>query len=186
MTFKTDIFDIARVVAAQSTGWAFSSAGDFVSKSLKHTDLIVSPGFTFNNAPSCVVQPFAAIRNKKIVRLCKEVIGRDTFWTLSIKYQLESSRYRGPQSVQHIYPGRAPFATEHGEPRVWPESFITKDEAPEYLRGVLRDGIAFIKKYFDLESEEALLRHLPVTFQWMDNGIGNTGERGSFYEGGMV
>lgn len=183
MTFKTDIFDIARAVAGRTADWALSSAGDFVNKSLKHTELIVSPGFTFNNAPSCVVQPFAAIRNKKIIRLCKEVLGRDPFWTLSIKYQLESAKYRGPNSIQHIYPTRAPFTTAQGEAAIWPASFITKDEAAEYLQEVLNDGIGFLKKYFRLESEDALLRHLPVTFQWMDKGVGNAGEMGSFYEG---
>jgi len=183
MTFKTEIFDIARAVAVQNLDWTFSSGGHFVNKSLKYTELIVSPGFTFNNAPSCVVQPFAAIKNKMVVRLCKEVIGRDPFWTLSIKHQLESDRYRGPNSVQHIYPDRTAVPSTRGEPSIWPTSFITKEEVPEYLQSMLNDGIVFIKKYFNLESEDALLRHLPVSFQWMDKGVGNTGEMGSFYEG---
>jgi hypothetical protein len=182
MTFKAEILEIARSVAAEKPDWAVNSSGDFVSKRLKHTDLIVSPGFTFNAAPSCVVQPFSAIRNKKIVRLCKAILGFDPFWTLSIKFQLESERYRGPESVSNIYPAKVPFTTVHGERATWPRSFITKDETPDYLRNVLADGIAFIDEYFDLQSEESLLRHLPVNYRWMDQGIGNSGRMGSFYE----
>ena len=47
---------------------------------------------------------------------------------------------------------------------------------------VLAGGIAFIDRYFDLQSEESLLRHLPVTYRWMDQGVGNSGQMGSFYE----
>lgn len=182
MTFKAEILEIARSVAAEEPDWAFSSSGDFVSKRLKHTDLIVSPGFTFNAAPSCIVQPFSAIRNKKIVRLCKAILGRDPFWTLSITFQLESERYRGPDSVSNIYPARFPFTTANGEHVTWPRSFITKADTPDYLRNVLADGTAFINKYFDLQSEESLLRHLPVTYRWMDQGIGKSGRMGSFYD----
>ncbi|MEX3958406.1 hypothetical protein [Trinickia sp. EG282A] len=182
MTFKTEIFDIGRQVAVQTADWAFSSAGDFVNKGLKHTDLVVSPGFTFNNEPSCSVTPIAGLRNKKIIRLCKEILGRDPFWTLSIKFQLESEKYRGPASPKRIYPRKVPFTTVHGEPNYWPADFITQEQTYDYLRGVLADGNEYLGRYFNFESEEALLSHLPMTYRWMDKGIGNAGLMGSFYE----
>jgi hypothetical protein len=45
------------------------------------------------------------------------------------------------------------------------------------------DGQDFINRYFDLSSEEGLLNNLPVSYKWMDQGIGNSGRDGSFYEG---
>lgn len=182
MTFKRDIFDICQQIAAEFHGLKFTSSGDFVNKALKHSDLLVSPGFLFNTEPSCSVSPGADIKNRKIVRLYKELFGREPFWTLSVKFQLESEKYRGAQSVKRIYPQKVPFTTAHGDPNCWPDSFIARAEAFAYLEGVLTDGQSYIEKYFDLSSEESLLRNLPVSYQWMDKGIGNSGQMGSFYE----
>ncbi|AXL50614.1 hypothetical protein DSC91_002908 [Paraburkholderia caffeinilytica] len=182
MTFKSEIFEICQQVAVEFHGWKFTSSGDFVNKALKHTDLIVSPGFVFNAEPSCSVSPVAGIKNRKIVRLYKDLFGREPFWTLSVKFQLESEKYRGAISVKRIYPQKVPFTTAHEEPNCWPDGFIVRAEALTYLRGVLTDGRRYVEKYFDLSSEESLLRNLPVSYQWMDKGIGNSGQMGSFYE----
>ncbi len=90
--------------------------------------------------------------------------------------------YRGPGSVKRIYPKKLAFTTAHGEPDHWLGGFIIQADAPAYLTGVLMDGQSYINKYFTLDSEENLLRNLPVTYQWMDNGVGNSGQMGSFYE----
>lgn len=184
MTFKNEIFEICQKITAEFLDWKFTSSGEFVNKALKHTDLLVSPGFLFNTEPSCSVSPVAGIKNRKIVRLYKALFGREPFWTLSVKFQLESEKYRGVKSVKRIYPQKVPFTTAHGEPNSWPDGFIVRADALAYLRGVLTDGQCYIEKYFDLSSEESLLRHLPVSYQWMDKGIGNSGQMGSFYEEG--
>lgn len=114
MTFKNEIFEICHQIAADFQGWKFASSGDFVNKALRHTDLLVSPGFLFNTEPSCSVSPIAGIKNRKIVRLYKELFGREQFWTLSVKFQLESEKYRGAQSVKRIYPQKVPFTAAHG------------------------------------------------------------------------
>jgi hypothetical protein len=183
MTFKSDIFEICNEIANGYDGWRFSSSGEFKNSALKHTDLIVHPGFMFDGVvPSCSVAPSAAIENKKITKLFKEIIGRKPHWTFAIQFQLESNDYLGKTSVSHIYPSKTPFTSPHGVPNYWPESFITKDQAAEYLRRVLSDGIVFLERYFDFTSEECMLQHLPTSYRWMEHGIQNTGIRGSFYE----
>jgi len=182
MTFKNEIFEICHQIAANFHPWKFAASGEFVNRALKHTDLLISPGFVFNTEPSCSVSPVAGIKNRKIVRLYKKLFGREPFWTLSVKFQLESEKYRGVRSVKRIYPQKVPITTADGGAKCWPDSFIVRAEASTYLEGVLTDGQSYIEKYFDLSSEESLLRHLPASYQWMDKGIGNSGQMGSFYE----
>jgi hypothetical protein len=84
--------------------------------------------------------------------------------------------------TRNIFPEVSAFTNTAGEPQPWPASFIVLAQAKDYFRKVLSDGIAILKEFFDLSSEENLLRHLPTTYEWMDKGISNTGVPGSFYE----
>lgn len=164
MTFKTDIHDLCKRVVMDSPGWKFTSGGDFKNTvALGHTDLIVSPGFYFSGggAIACTsVTPAACVYNKKTEKLRKLVFGKSGYWTRIIKYQIAYELTRRTNVVKHI------FATK-GEP--WRHSFITGDEAEPYLREVLSDGIALIERYFDLSSEENLLRNLPTGYHRDDN-----------------
>jgi hypothetical protein len=148
-----------------------------------HTDLIVDPGLTFNATPSCSVSPWAMIENKKAAKLFKQLAGMDR-WTLGINFRLESSDYYShtPSSVSNIYPKKTSLVDPTGVRPTWPEAFIVQAQAKDYFRRMLADGIGILKNYFDLSTEENLLRNLPTTYKWMDKGMGNRGDPGSFYE----
>lgn len=176
MTFKDDIYQICREVATEIEGWSFVT-GSFKNKTLKHTDLIVDPGLYFKGG-GCDTQPIAGVVNKKAAKLCKMVVGQD-LWLLRIKFQLESADYRGLTSVMHIYPEKFPAVDAHGKSCPWPTQWIVREQAKDYFRKVLADGISFLHKYFDLTSEGNFLGHLPTTFKWMAGGWPD----GSFYDG---
>lgn len=155
-------------MAGEFDDWSFTSTGEFKNKTLKHTDLIVSPGFFFTSiTPSCSTQPLASVKNKAVAKLLKHFFG----WnrpTLFIIYSLESNDYRFHTSPLHptnIFPEKFAFKDEHGVQQEWPASWIVQAQAKDYVRGVLTDGIGFLNKYFDFSSEENLLRHLPVGYK---------------------
>ena len=176
MTFKASMYQICAEVASEFEGWTFVS-GRFKNKTLKHTDLIVDPGFYFRGG-GCYTQPCAAVTNKRAKKLGQLVLGWDD-WILFIKFQLESADYRGPTSVTNIYPERHPTVDMHRKPCSWPTQWLVQAQAKDYLRKVMHDGIGFLHKYFDFTSEESFLNHLPTTYKWMDGGWPD----GSFYDG---
>ena len=72
-TFKEKVVAICAEVAAEFEGWKFTE-GLFKNGSLKHTNLIVSPGFSFDQETT-FFQPVIRVEHKKSVRLCKKLIG---------------------------------------------------------------------------------------------------------------
>lgn len=168
MTFKTDIYAICHEVASEFDGWVFSSTGVFKNKILKHSDLIVSPGFTFTSfTPHCSTQPSASVDNKKVAKLFKHFFGW-TRPTIMINFSMESNDYRFHTSPLHptsIFPEKAPYFDSKGVEQEWLSSWIVLAQAKDYVRGVLNDGIGYLNKYFDLSSEENLLRHLPTGYK---------------------
>jgi hypothetical protein len=170
MTFKTEIHELCKEVAGEFENWSFStSSGLFRNKTLKHTDLIVEPGFNFTSpAPSCNTSPSAAVDNKKVGKLFKQICGFERYFTLHVKYQLELEDYYSPNTprrVTNIFPEKFPFSDAHGVPQVWPATWIVQAQAKDYIRKVLVEGIDILNKYFDLTTEENLLRHLPLGYK---------------------
>ncbi len=77
MSFKSDLYEICHEVAAEFSGWSFSS-GQFKNKTLKHTDLIIHLGFGFE-CGTTPVQPSINIINKRVSKLCKSIFGYVAF-----------------------------------------------------------------------------------------------------------
>jgi len=187
-SFKAELFDICASVAKDFDGWAFSplddNSGEFRNPTLGHTDLVVFPGCSFRYSDNTVLNPMAGISNTKVNRLYERLLGSKPYVTLLINLRLESSDYYGPSAVSGIWERVIPFNDQHGTPQPWPATWIVLDQAEDYFRKLLTDGIRFIHAYFDLTTEEQLLQHLPTTYKWMDKGIGNSGKPGSFHERG--
>ena len=160
MTFKTDIYDLCKKVVIDFPGWKFTSGGQFKNSALKHSDLIIHLGFHFSGGLCTSVAPGVWVANKKVNKLAKLLIGHDLLPVSIMSFQIAYELTRRTNVVGHI------FATT-GEP--WRHSFITGDEAEPFLREVLSDGIALIERYFDLSSEEKLLRNLPTGYHRDDN-----------------
>lgn len=160
MTFKTDIYDLCKRVVTDFSGWKFTSEGLFKKTTLKHSDLVIHPGFYFSGGLCTTVAPGVWVANKKVNKLAKLLIGRDLLPVSIMNFQIAYERYRGTGSIGYIFAQKA-------DP--WIPGFITLNEAEPYLREVLSDGIALIERYFDLSSEEALLRNLPTGYHRDDN-----------------
>jgi hypothetical protein len=182
MTFKSDLFRICAEVARKFEGWEFQSSGVFRNEVLHHTDQVIFPGFHFTSFRSAGVDPVASIHNKRLRALYHRFTGRDGP-TLAIRFSQESADYRGLSTAGYFYPEVVEFRNPSGELQRWPECFRVLAQAESYFRKLLTDGIGFLHAYFDLTTEENLLRHLPTHYKWMEKGMGNSGALGSFYEG---
>ncbi|MGA4049835.1 hypothetical protein ACI2TP_24560 [Ralstonia nicotianae] len=64
VAFKCDIYEACREVAAELSGWSFSS-GQFKNKELKRADLVIHLGFGFERGAT-PVQPSIYIVNKRV------------------------------------------------------------------------------------------------------------------------
>jgi hypothetical protein len=186
MTFKDDIFEMCREVAGEFTNWNFvPSIGGFKNKTLKHTDLIVHLGFYFQGGLSCSVQPSLWVVNKQTGKLAKQLFELDTGFVSIIRFQQESGVYRGEGSVKNIFPERLESKDSQGVPIPWSDAFIVRTQAKDYFRQVLNDGVRFLHKYYDISSEENLLRHLPIRLRdrepALEELLKNWGDE--FYEG---
>lgn len=170
---KPTIFRICSEIANEFPDWSFS-AGKFKNKTLRHTDLVVSPFSDFKGG-KCSVNPAAAIVNKNTIALGNNILGRDPIYTSVILHKRQLEEYRGEKAVRTIWPEKFAFIDAQGvcrSPQDWPVSFIVLNEAPGYLRKVLQDGIGFLKQYYDFTSEEHLLRHLPASEKvWAVGGM---------------
>ena len=183
MTLKSELFEICKALAAEVPGWQFDSSGQFVNRTLKHTDLIVDPGFHFHADVSCSLTPWAKIDNKQVGKLYKRFTGMHR-WTLGINFALEDDAYSAHNAnrVTSIYHKKIEGRQLGSGLHPWPASFIVKSQAENYLRRVLADGIVFLERHFNFSSEEQLLRSLPNTYRWGPLGMSNRGDPGSFLE----
>ncbi|MBX3585257.1 MAG: hypothetical protein KF796_01345 [Ramlibacter sp.] len=183
MTFKDDVYHICNEVAGEFEGWSFAT-GSFRNKTLKHTELIVSPGFYFRGG-GCNTQPDAGVVNRRAAKLFKFFFGQD-LWILRILFQMELEDYyrASPHYVTQIFSERFPAVDMYGRPGPWPEQWIVLTQSKDYLKKVLADGIDVINKYFDLSSEENFLNHLPTGFKKREAGY----VENAFYEdlGGIM
>lgn len=177
MTFKDDLDQICKVVASEFPGWSFKWR-NFKNKTLKHTDLLIDSGLIFQG--TCYhLHPYAIVDNKKVSKLYKHF--RDyAQHTLLIDFQLEDEKYYSDTQVINIFPN-PPYTQAELDKQS--HKSINQSHAKDYFRGVLSDGIGFLDKYFDLTTEENLLRNLPTTYRYRDTGLDGKGGAASFYDG---
>ncbi len=124
----------------------------------------------------CRIEPTVGIVNKKAAKLAKQLLGRDFEYLSVILFQRQSEEYRGKDAVFSIWREKQKsIMGAHGTVKEWPTSWIDLSEAHAFLWKVLRDGIWFLNQYYDLSSEENLLRNLPTSEKI---GIGGGLERG--------
>jgi len=170
-SIKHDIQRICTEIGGEFPGWSFTS-GEFKNKTLKHTDLIVHLFSDFSDV-RCFVSPAAMVANKRTAKLAKKILGYELDYLSMILFQRQSEEYQGPNSVFAIWREKTKTVMgPHRKPIAWPSSWIDLNEAPAYLRKVLRDGIGYLNQYYDLSSEEDLLRHLPTSEKvWVRGGM---------------
>lgn len=167
-TFKEKIVALCHEVAAEFDGWAFVG-GDFKNKSHKHTDIMISPVLSFNPGRTSF-HPTLLVENKKISKFYKSI-----FMNKSIKYTF---------ILGFSYVGNFPFKLRDkwiragsivenkeflvdfdGEHKPYHDGYIDYSEAKTALRDMMQDGIELLNRYFDLSSEENLLRALPPKYE---------------------
>lgn len=166
-SLKSELFQLCNEVASEFEGWNF--VGDvFKNKTLKHTELIVRPWFSFKGGenPMTSIGPAVFIVNKKLMALSQQVIGYKPIYALRIEFQsVRDELQHFPENLRisgAIWARRQRFTDHHGTEMPWPDNWITLAEARSAINGMLLDSIALIDKYYDLSSEENLLNNLPL------------------------
>ncbi len=173
-------------VAAEFANWSFVSE-KFKNRTLKHTDLMVSPCFTFQGGsdnPGCSMQPAVEVAHKRTIKLYQEIFGVKPSRTSFMRFQtVRNLLHEYPENLRfqgHVWLRRRPFVvTGIDKQEPWPKTWIGFDEAKPAIKGMLADGITLIEKYYDLSSEENLLRNLPPKYvpavgenEEMEGGLG--------------
>lgn len=164
-TFKSDLYDICDTVANEFSGWKFS-AGQFKNKSLRHSDLIVHPGFGFERGTT-LLQPSVTVNNKRAMKLSKQLLGavRETS-IVNLQVVAHTLTY----TPAHLRLGaliveeKKAFLTAAKTTPAVEEITLDISEAYPVLIAMMKDGIAFIETHYDLASEEALLKALPPLY----------------------
>jgi hypothetical protein len=165
-TLKTDIYQICEEVAAEFENWTFVS-GAFKNKTLKHSDLCVSPGFYFKS-DTTPFQPSVEISHKKSMKLFEKILGYNKvtslvyFQTIGHPLQYFSEHLRCGAS---IYADKAFTISSSPNPESTIAKMIDLTESKPILRAMMKDGIAIIEKYYDLSSEENFLKNLPPKYK---------------------
>ncbi|WP_155520924.1 hypothetical protein [Ralstonia solanacearum] len=164
--FKSDLHEICRAVADEFPGWGFSS-GQFKSKALRHTDLIIHLGLGFGG---CVtpVQPSVNIINKRISKLCKDIFRVDGYASTvglqtvahALQYTLGKLRtgfWVEQDRAEFLALGQASTSVE--------DVRLDMIQARSALIATTKDGISFIENHYDLGDEDGLLRGLPAKYE---------------------
>lgn len=169
-SLKPEMQALCKDVATEFENWSF--VGDqFKNKTLKHTDLIVSPGLTFQGGgdnPSCSMQPAVYISHKKSMTLYKKLLGYEQL-TSFIRFQtVRNLLQHYPENLRiqgYVFQHRQPYmVTGVGKQEPWPKECIGFDEARPAIKGLLMDGIELLRTYYDLSSEENMLCNLPPKY----------------------
>lgn len=169
-SLKSEMQSLCKEVASEFESWSFVG-NQFKNRSLKHTDLIVSPGFTFQaggDNPSCSINPAIFVDNKKVAKLFKEIIGREgvaSFIRFQTVRNLLNHYPENLRFIGYIFQHRqAHMVTGIGKQEPWPKECIGFDEARSAIKGMMIDGIELLETYYDLSNEERLLRNLPPKY----------------------
>ncbi len=172
-TFKDRVYAACNEVAAEFPGWGFVS-GQFKNKSLKHTDLIIHPGFFFRGG-STPLQPSIAIDNKKALKLSKYILGIERSTSIVNFQVIAQTLANMPEPLRlggticqdkNFYMEVARVHGNYDEKALKMHNDRTIDvtEVRPVLVAMMQDGISFIENHYDLSSEEAFLRGLPAKY----------------------
>ncbi|MGF1765442.1 hypothetical protein [Aliivibrio kagoshimensis] len=156
---KQDLLSLCKEIAKEFEGWSYT-AGTFKYKSLKHTELQIKTFWSFNGLRGTIA-PAVCIKNKKIEKLYHEITGEvPNSWDWTFLLHHEQQRPEKYHSARyHIFRHRNSMGN-HG----WEKYYLTLEQAPEFIRAVLQDGIDIIEQQYHLDSERTLLGNLPEEY----------------------
>lgn len=174
MTFRDDLYRICKEVAADYDDWNFVS-GEFKNKTLKHSELQIDPGF-FCKDSNTPLNPWILVRNKRVEKLCAKVIGkwkgpvsRIAFQNIykELHYMPEGMRVSGKiVANKRAYMSDVKLYKPNDKNYYKARDEKTVDVSDSYpvLSAMMKDGISLFQKYYDLSSEDNLLRGLPAKY----------------------
>ena len=151
MTYKQQVNALAKEVASEYEDWEYV-AGAFKNKTLKHTELIIRPSFSYSYGTNVNSTPHYEIKNKKVGKFLK-------------RYGFESYNESFTWSYRFIQAGKPD--NFHVNQRFYNYDIIMSkrgkrvSELKDFLRGIMDEGIMLLPEKFDFSSEEALLRSIP-------------------------
>jgi hypothetical protein len=164
-TFKADLFEICNEVAAKFPGWSFVS-GQFKNKTLKHTDLLIHPGFAFRQGTT-PVQPSVVVDNKRADILAKRIFGGGSPVSSVSLQVVAHTLERTPEKLRlgfWIVQNKEEFLSVGQPSQAVRDKVLDITESHSALMAMMEDGIAFIENHYNLSSEESLLRALPAKY----------------------
>jgi hypothetical protein len=164
-TFKSDVFELCKEVAAEFSGWGFGS-GQFKDKSLKHTDLVVHLGFGFEY-DATPVYPSINVFNRRVSKLCRHIFGTDGCTSIVNMQVVAHMLNHTPEKLRTgfwVVRDKKNYLSLAQPSQAVVDITIDIADARPVLTETLRDAISFIENHYDLSSEDALLRGLPAKY----------------------
>jgi hypothetical protein len=171
--FKDDLYGVCKVVAGEFPEWDFVS-GQFKNKSLKHTDLIIHPGFFFDRGFT-PLQPGITINNKRALKLSKYILGIERSTSIVNFQVIAKTLTNMPESLRltgTICQDKKSFREEIRDSgrfdekalKMLDDTTVDITEVRPVLEAMMKDGISFIENHYDLSSEENFLEGLPAKY----------------------
>jgi hypothetical protein len=163
--FKTKVFELCEAVVAEFPDWSFA-AGAFKNKTLKHSVLTIGLGFAFRDG-NTPLQPSLVIEHKKSMALFKKLNGYEQPTSIVPFQNIAQLLEHMPQALRlggWILEDRNLQASLAPPSEAARDRMIDLTGVPAVLRAVLMDGIELIGRFYDLSSEDALLRKLPAQY----------------------
>jgi len=179
MAFKKEVYEVCEMVANEFPGWKFVS-GNFKNISMKHSDLIVSPSFSFDHG-FANLQPCVMINHKRSNKLYKKIIGYGAYvsqinfqeMAFPLTYMPEHLRATCmicEDKKSYLAAVHAPSQYyDKQRARTLEDGALDITQSIPVLKAIMKDGIAFIEKHYDLSSEEAFLKALPAKYDTRNN-----------------
>ncbi|NKA72562.1 hypothetical protein GO285_01464 [Ralstonia solanacearum] len=165
--FKDNVYEICRAVCDEFPEWKFVS-GQFVNRSLKHTELQVYLGFGFRHGSTAVV-PSVTLLNKRVTKLGKQVLGGGGWFTslvnLQTVAQLLTHTPEKRRTSYWIHENKEEYFTLAPPTQAVRDQTIDISEARDAIIATMKDAIAFINSHYDLSSEENFLKGLPAKYE---------------------
>jgi hypothetical protein len=177
MTFKNTMYQICETIAEEFPEWPFKS-GVFKNKSLKHSDLMISPSFYFDRGDTAI-QPSIRINNKKVSKLSNILLGSGRDASLVNFQELDPLLIPAclPENQRpswRVYEDKRPIIAALHIPGPYyskekaeaiEKTMLDAAESIPILRSIMKDGITFIDRHYDLSSEENFLKALPARYK---------------------
>ncbi|WP_455925611.1 hypothetical protein [Pseudomonas putida] len=176
--FKADVYKVCAQVAEAFPGWKFS-AGSFRKVIAGCAELVVDLGLYFKNGFSDL-QPHIVVRNKKFEIFFQDLFcleKRQSVPVSSVSFQAVDGLFEfTPESKRRtcvICQDKEAYvaailgnssADEDAKARMVGSS-LSVLELHQVLVAMLKDGISFIDRTYDLRGEDELLRGLPAKYE---------------------